>query len=58
MPTGWSATSPPATSTEPCWFRCRALTRLPARLASRGIPVVIGGRPTEADRFNHWTWTT
>ena len=26
---------------------------LPGRLASRGIPVVIGGRPTEADRFNH-----
>ena len=27
--------------------------QLPGRLASRGIPVVIGGRPTEADRFNH-----
>jgi DNA-binding LacI/PurR family transcriptional regulator len=26
---------------------------LPGRLASRGIPVVIGGRPTEADRFNY-----
>jgi len=26
---------------------------LPGRLASRGIPLVIGGRPTEADRFNH-----
>ena len=26
---------------------------LPGRLASRGMPVVIGGRPTEADRFNH-----
>jgi DNA-binding LacI/PurR family transcriptional regulator len=26
---------------------------LPGRLTSRGIPVVIGGRPTEADRFNH-----
>ena len=26
---------------------------LPGRLASRGIPVVIGGRPTEADRFTH-----
>jgi DNA-binding LacI/PurR family transcriptional regulator len=26
---------------------------LPARLAARGIPLVIGGRPTEADKFNH-----
>jgi len=26
---------------------------LPMRLAGRGIPVVIGGRPTEADKFNH-----
>ncbi|MGO8685631.1 MAG: LacI family DNA-binding transcriptional regulator [Candidatus Dormibacteria bacterium] len=26
---------------------------LPGRLAARGIPFVIGGRPTEADRYNH-----
>jgi DNA-binding LacI/PurR family transcriptional regulator len=26
---------------------------LPARLAARGIPFVIGGRPTEADRYTH-----
>ena len=26
---------------------------LPGRLASRGIPLVIGGRPTEPDRFNY-----
>jgi len=26
---------------------------LPGRLASRGIPVVIGGRPTEADKYSH-----